>query len=361
MLTGRPFRATTPGNALLNFLYAILETEMTIALHGAGLDPGIGLFHADVDRRASLALDAIEAVRPYVDAWLLTYLSTSVFANRDFTELADGEVRLTHPLNSHLAHSAAIWRRVCEPVAAWLAQCFDEAMKIGFVVAPEDFALALPHVAPPAPRTEAVGFSFAAPAPPLPPFLAPARPWLASFKRTIGFRDNPVPRACIECGRELAPSTSQPHTAGRRKFCSASCAAIYRAETRKVVVVQGEASLAPAFAAVKASEELRKERLAQSGAARLAWERAHQVAPPERDDTRTAAERAGLQQWFAAEISPRLAGLRTIDVARALDISRVYARGIVRGEKMPHPRHFAALANLAGVTFPQSPYRQMAC
>jgi CRISPR-associated endonuclease Cas1 len=68
MLTGRPFRATTPGNALLNFLYAVLETEMTIALHGAGLDPGIGLFHADVDRRASLALDAIEAVRPYVDA-----------------------------------------------------------------------------------------------------------------------------------------------------------------------------------------------------------------------------------------------------------------------------------------------------
>ena len=108
MLTGRPFRATSAGGALINFLYAILETEMTIALHGAGLDPGIGLFHADVDRRASLTLDAIEAVRVYCDAWLLAYLATSAFANRDFTELGDCEVRLMHPLTSHLAHSAAI-------------------------------------------------------------------------------------------------------------------------------------------------------------------------------------------------------------------------------------------------------------
>jgi hypothetical protein len=46
--------------------------------------------------------------------------------------------------------------------------------------------------------------------------------------------------------------------------------------------------------------------------------------------------------------------VRTIDVSRVLDISRVYARGIVRGEKIPHPRHFAALAKLAAVPFPQS-------
>ena len=58
--------------------------------------------------------------------------------------------------------------------------------------------------------------------------------------------------------------------------------------------------------------------------------------------------------WYKDSLQPRLTGLRTIDVARALDISRVYARGIVRGEKIPHPRHFAALAKLAGVPFPQS-------
>src|SRR5205814_8332603 len=66
VLTGKPHRATTPGNSLINYLYKVLEAEMTIALHAAGLDPGIGMFHVDVDGRSSLALDAIEAVRPYV-------------------------------------------------------------------------------------------------------------------------------------------------------------------------------------------------------------------------------------------------------------------------------------------------------
>ena len=69
------------------------------ALLAAGLDPGIGMFHTDIDGRSSLALDAIEAARPRVDYWLLGYLASSAFANRDFTELSDGEVRLTHPLS----------------------------------------------------------------------------------------------------------------------------------------------------------------------------------------------------------------------------------------------------------------------
>jgi hypothetical protein len=132
ILTEGPFRATTPGNALLNYLYAVLESEMTVALLAVGLDPGIGMFHSDIDGRSSLALDAIEAVRPNVDYWLVGYLASSAFANRDFTELSDGEVRLTHPLGSHLAHTAALWRKVCEPVASWLAQCFSRAAGSNF-------------------------------------------------------------------------------------------------------------------------------------------------------------------------------------------------------------------------------------
>jgi hypothetical protein len=120
---------------------------------------------------------------------------------------------------------------------------------------------------------------------------------------------------------------------------------------RKAIPVQGEVA-ARVLAAVQAGDELRKARLARSIAARSAWERAHRVEPAGKDDTRMAVERAGLQQWFAREIGPRLSGLRTIDVTRALDISRVYARKIVRGEQIPHPRHFAALAQLVGVEAP---------
>jgi hypothetical protein len=50
---------------------------MVIALRGVGLDPGIAISHLDRDRRSSLALDAIEAVRPYVDFWLASWLAAS--------------------------------------------------------------------------------------------------------------------------------------------------------------------------------------------------------------------------------------------------------------------------------------------
>jgi CRISPR-associated endonuclease Cas1 len=210
-LTGGPFRATTPGNALLNYLYAILESEMTIALLAAGLDPGIGMFHADIDRRSSLALDAIEAVRPHVDYWLLTYLAESAFANRDFTELPDGEVRLSHPLNSQLAHTAALWRQICEPVAGWLAQSLSRAT--GFNAALADHLKTPGSQAVRSMRTEQSWKLD--PLTSAPPIRGPARGrWPIPLQDML--KDNPVPLACWECGKELA---------GRRiMFCSNECA-----------------------------------------------------------------------------------------------------------------------------------------
>jgi hypothetical protein len=82
-------------------------------------------------------LDAIEAVRPHADYWLLGYLASSAFANRDFIELSVGEIRVSHPLHSHLAHTAALWRKVCEPVANWLAQNFS--LTAGFSAALVDY------------------------------------------------------------------------------------------------------------------------------------------------------------------------------------------------------------------------------
>jgi CRISPR-associated endonuclease Cas1 len=174
LLSTKPSRATTPGNALLNYLYAILETEMTIALLAQGLDPGIGIFHADIDGRASLALDAIEAIRPYVEYWLFTYLEATAFANRDFHELPDGEVRLSHPLTSHLAHTAPLWRKASEPIADWLVRSFHRASRH----APMRAVLA-PSVAA-VPREKPVSQPLVAEivptlAPPLPTFIGGGR------------------------------------------------------------------------------------------------------------------------------------------------------------------------------------------
>ncbi len=343
LLTGRPFRATTPGHALLNYLYAILETEMTIALLAAGLDPGIGMFHADVDRRMSLALDAIEAVRPYVDCWLAAYLASSVFANRDFAELPDGEIRLTHPLSSHLAMTAALWRKACEPVAAWLAQSFGRAAGMSTRPKIDDRAILVPGTFPQVFSEQ--GCSVPPLPAPLPAFFAPGRGHRPPPLRG-GLKDDPVPRACHECGRALTSGS-------KTRFCSATCVSIYRDEMRRLIPIEIGAAIRPEIAAAQAAEQTRKRRITSSTAARLAWERAHQIEAPGKDDARTAAERAGLSEWYTAEIAPRLVGLRTVDVARALDISRVYARHTIRGEKTPHPRHFTALAKLAGVDIPK--------
>jgi CRISPR-associated protein Cas1 len=107
-ITGTPRNATTPGNALLNYLYGVLASEVTIALHAIGLDPSLGILHADKDNRASLAYDLMEPLRPVVDRWFFDWLWATTFSKRDFREDAQGFVRCTHPLIAHLAMTAAL-------------------------------------------------------------------------------------------------------------------------------------------------------------------------------------------------------------------------------------------------------------
>jgi CRISP-associated protein Cas1 len=60
----RTKRALSPAHAVLNYLYAILESETTIAAHRMGFDPTLGLMHVDKRYRASLASDLMEPARP---------------------------------------------------------------------------------------------------------------------------------------------------------------------------------------------------------------------------------------------------------------------------------------------------------
>ena len=82
LLTNGPRLACNPPNAILNYLYALLEAETTLACHAVGLDPLLGIFHTDQRYRASLALDAMEAVRPIVDAYVLALLTQRTLAAR---------------------------------------------------------------------------------------------------------------------------------------------------------------------------------------------------------------------------------------------------------------------------------------
>jgi CRISPR-associated protein Cas1 len=57
-----------PANAILNYLYAMLESEACLAVAALGLNPGLGFLHLDTTNRNSLACDLMEPIRPMVDA-----------------------------------------------------------------------------------------------------------------------------------------------------------------------------------------------------------------------------------------------------------------------------------------------------
>lgn len=74
-LTGSPRLAVNPPNAMLNYLYAVLESEARLSAAAFGLDPGLGVLHVDSGNRDSLALDLLEPIRPQVDSYLLDWIT----------------------------------------------------------------------------------------------------------------------------------------------------------------------------------------------------------------------------------------------------------------------------------------------
>ena len=67
--TRRP--AQDPFNAALNYLYGMLYTVVETGLFAAGLDPHLGLLHADEYNKPVLAFDFIEPFRPWADGLLI--------------------------------------------------------------------------------------------------------------------------------------------------------------------------------------------------------------------------------------------------------------------------------------------------
>ena len=127
-----PRLAATPPNSVLNYLYALLEGEATLAARIVGLDPGLGVMHVDQPHRDSLAADLMEPVRPLVDAYAFELLTTRPFAARDFYETRAGVCRVTPPLTHELAQTLPRWRELVGGVA----EDFAAALETGQVPTP---------------------------------------------------------------------------------------------------------------------------------------------------------------------------------------------------------------------------------
>jgi CRISPR-associated protein Cas1 len=120
-LTGSPRRAVNPSGAVLNYLYAILESECRLAAAALGLDAGLGVLHVDAPARDSLACDLMEAVRPDIDDFFLRWVTREMLKREWFLEQKDGNARLMASLAIKLSETAPMWGRAVAPIAEWVA------------------------------------------------------------------------------------------------------------------------------------------------------------------------------------------------------------------------------------------------
>jgi CRISPR-associated endonuclease Cas1 len=304
-LTAAPRLAVNPINALLNYLYAILEAETRIACLTLGLDPSLGIVHADFRSRDSFALDVMETVRADVDTYVLELLSERTFTASDFYETPRGNCRLLTPMTQQLAQTAPTWARLVAPVIEQAARML---------------------AATPGARMDRL----ASP-------LTNANRHAGRDQMRKHPRTRPQPRApkvdrhCQRCGGEV------PHR--RRVYCDDCLPHFQREQLERatdtpspVEVVRtrtGRDATHGGDAAVKrgASIAARKRETAE-------WEQRH-------------GKLIELSA-FEREILPLIHKVPLSALVRATGLSLRYCSQIRRGEKVPHPRHWEAFVRAAG-------------
>jgi CRISP-associated protein Cas1 len=95
-MAGYNRHASHPVNAMLNYAYAVLESQVRIAAVSQGLDPTIGYLHACRPGRVALVYDLMEPLRPRVNHVVLQVVQAQAFSVTDFVLQTDGICRL-HP------------------------------------------------------------------------------------------------------------------------------------------------------------------------------------------------------------------------------------------------------------------------
>lgn len=102
--------ARHPVNALLNYAYAALRSQVHIQTAAAGFDPFRGIMHHDRSDTQAFVYDLIEPLRPAVDAAVFKLVQSHPFTGADFVLRADGVCRVSPQLArvaTRLAHSRA--------------------------------------------------------------------------------------------------------------------------------------------------------------------------------------------------------------------------------------------------------------
>ena len=283
-------KAERPVNAILNYLYALVEIEAILACEVVGLDSGLGLLHSDTKNRASFALDLMEPIRPEVDRYVLEFMESHTFRKSDFTETSDGHCRLLAPLTHELAETMPRWAKALAPVAESLAHSLGDVIEGKYVPAT------------PLTRTRSKGAQAVVKARKA---TAKTAAESATQRQRATSATSQKPWACPNCGN---PVTNHRHV---------RCRSCIEADPRQTEAIRGRRG-----AAIAARKKALRE-----------WDEANPGVSYD-------------PEHFEREILPGLANVKLSQIVEAAEISKSFASKVRRGEYKPHVSTWAALEQL---------------
>jgi hypothetical protein len=284
-LTGSPRLAANPPNAILNYLYSVLESEARLAAAALGLDPGLGVLHVD-----SLACDLMEPVRPQVDAYVIDWITRQPLRREWLFELGNGNCRLSGSFAARLSETARTWGRAVAPIAEWVAR--------------------------------AIWSTIRRPDTPFTTRLTQANK--REVKGKVSPSSIPAPKpenVCLGCGKPVAKASTR---------CTTCAVEVSKGKILEVARRGRIASKSSESRARVAATQRRQQ------TARWSWQ------PSSQPDWLT-------EETYTKQIQPRLIGTTLSEIASAIGVTIPYASDIRKGRRRPHPRHWRALARLVDI------------
>ena len=330
---GTPRNATDPSNALCNLCYRLVEAEGRLATMSLGLDPGLGILHADMRNRDGFVLDLIESCRPIADRHIARLIKGHTFRRMDFGEDARGVVRVLAPLSHHLAGAmpsfGAALAPYAEHVAALLGAASPYDMNIPSVLTKVKHKEAARRRAGLYGGTRGTGPSVGG--------IGPRKK--VRQRPEVNPQGNlPLP-LCRICGGNIPPEGDRDLPRGRycesclverRRELGAGIHAASRVHGDIYAVQEGVRPTHTGNARVRRQSANALQRTMQRE-----WEAAHKGAEFD-------------PEWFRENVLPGLADLSLTTIAKATGMSTSAASRVRSGQRVPHPRHWEALQAIVG-------------
>jgi hypothetical protein len=211
-----------------------------------------------------------------------------------FFEKSDGNCRLMGPFAGRLSETARTWGHAVAPAAEWISRTLWSTIR-----------RTAQQIYPPTRLTQS------------------RRRQTRGGSAAISVERPPrAPRICVTCGASLKRG---------RQYC-ATCGIAFSKES----LIEA-ARLGRVVTHNPKSEALRASTMKRQEAAKRAW------------------RPSDLPEWlketfYREKIQPRLWAIRVPVIATALTVSEPYATDIRKGKRIPHRRHWFALARLVDIT-----------